>query len=159
MIMSKKNKKRYAYVIEMTKCIDCKSCMVGCKAENGVQVGRSRNWVSSAGLKGVFPTLSVSFEPGNCMHCENPPCEHVCPTKATYRRDDGVVLIDQAKCVGCKYCMTACPYGARSFKRGNKGDRQVYSLCPPCRRRIAAGLCADLYGKSQTLWGHQGPEQ
>lgn len=134
--MSKKNKKRYAYVIEMTKCIDCKSCMVGCKAENGVQVGRSRNWVSSAGLKGVFPTLSVSFEPGNCMHCENPPCEHVCPTKATYRRDDGIVLVDQNKCVGCKYCMTACPYGARSFNE----EKKVTDKCTACVHRVDEGL-------------------
>ena len=59
--MKTKTKKRYAYVIETTKCIDCKACMVGCKAENGVQVGRSRNWVEYLGPKGVFPNLTASL--------------------------------------------------------------------------------------------------
>jgi len=136
MIMKTKTKKRYAYVIETTKCIDCKACMVGCKAENGVQVGRSRNWVEYLGPKGVYPNLTASFEPGNCMHCENPPCMHVCPTRATYKRDDGIVLVDQSKCVGCKYCMTACPYGARSFNE----EKKVTDKCTACVHRIDEGL-------------------
>ena len=83
-------------VIETKRCIDCKACMVACEIENQVPLGKHRNWVGYIGPTGTFPTLGLEFEPGNCMHCENPPCERVCPTGATYQREDGIVLIDQA---------------------------------------------------------------
>ncbi len=127
---------RYVFVIEIAKCIDCRACMVACKAENGVPVGYSRNWVREKGPKGVFPHLGLSFEPGNCMHCENPPCERVCPTRATYKRADGIVLIDQDRCIGCRYCIMACPYNARYFDE-KKG---VVDKCTFCVHRLTAGL-------------------
>lgn len=70
---------------------------------------------------GVFPHLALSYQPTACQHCENAPCLKVCPVGATFRRDDGVVLVDFERCIGCRYCIAACPYGARVFNWG-KGE-------------------------------------
>jgi len=132
--MSGKNK-RYVFVIDLSKCIDCTACMVGCKAENEVPVGHWRNWVEEQGPEGTFPDLTMRFEPGNCMHCERPPCVEVCPTEASYRREDGVVLIDAGRCIGCKACLEVCPYHARYYDEATgKVDK-----CSFCAHRIDAG--------------------
>ena len=105
-------KRRWAFVMEPDRCIDCEACMIACSVENEVPLGQHRNWISKT-ERGTFPNLSLGFMPENCHHCANPPCERVCPTGATYRREDGLVLVDYDKCIGCKYCMMACPYDAR----------------------------------------------
>ncbi len=127
--------KRYAFVIEVDRCIDCKACMVACEIENQVPLGHHRNWVEAAPLQGVFPNLAQDYVPGNCMHCENPPCVQVCPTGASYQRADGLVLIDSTKCIGCKFCISACPYGARYFDE----TRGVVDKCSACVHRLEAG--------------------
>lgn len=127
--------KRYAFVIEVDRCIDCEACMIACEVENQVPLGHHRNWVRPAPLEGTFPTLVQDFVPGNCMHCENPPCVQVCPTGASYQRADGLVLIDQAKCIGCQFCIEACPYGARYFDE----TRGVVDKCSACVHRLDAG--------------------
>lgn len=127
--------KRFAFVIETERCIDCKACMVSCSIENNVPVGHHRNWVHQIGIKGEFPTLGMSFEPGNCMHCDNPPCERVCPVGATYRRDDGIVMIDQDACIGCKYCIEACPYDARYFNE----ETGTTDKCTACVHLVYKG--------------------
>ena len=127
--------KRYAFVIEVDRCIDCKACMVACEIENQVPLGHHRNWVEPAPLQGVFPNLAQDTVPGNCMHCENPPCVEVCPTGASYQRADGLVLIDSTKCIGCKFCISACPYGARYFDE----TRGVVDKCSACVHRLDAG--------------------
>jgi tetrathionate reductase subunit B len=127
---------RYAMVIDPKRCIDCKACMVACTAENRVPVGQHRNWVRSE-LSGRFPELSLRIEPGQCMHCDNPPCVRVCPTGASYiSRFDGIVKIDPDSCIGCRYCMQACPYDARSFDE----QRGIVDKCTFCAHRVAAGL-------------------
>jgi len=109
--------------------------MVACSVENNVPEGHHRCWVDHIGPKGKFPNVGLSFEPGNCMHCNNPPCERVCPTGATYQREDGLVLIDQNKCIGCKYCILACPYDAR-YMDESKG---VVDKCTACVHRLEKG--------------------
>jgi Fe-S-cluster-containing dehydrogenase component len=109
--------------------------MVACSVENNVRPGKHRNWVRTIGPTGTFPALTMWFRPGTCMHCANPPCEIVCPTGATYRRDDGLVEIDKDKCIGCKYCMPACPYNARYFDE----TRGVVDKCTGCAHRVDAG--------------------
>ncbi len=127
--------KRYGFVIELDLCIDCRACMVACSVENRVPIGKHRNWVYTIGPTGTFPELGMHFQAGNCMHCANPPCERVCPTGATSRRADGLVEIDQDKCIGCRYCMQACPYDARYFDE-KKG---VTDKCTGCVHRVEAG--------------------
>jgi tetrathionate reductase subunit B len=127
--------KRYGFVIEVDRCIDCEACMVACEVENQVPLGHHRNWVRAASLEGTFPNLAQDYVPGNCMHCENPPCVQVCPTGASYQRPDGLVLIDQTKCIGCQFCIEACPYGARYYDE----SRGVVDKCSACVHRLAVG--------------------
>lgn len=126
---------RWAFVIEPRRCIDCEACMIACTVENRVPLGHHRNWIGHQ-EKGAFPNVSVLFTPENCHHCTNPPCERVCPTGATYRREDGLVLIDYDRCIGCRYCMQACPYDARYFDE----ESGVVDKCTFCVHRLDAGL-------------------
>lgn len=106
-------KKQYGMVIDVRRCIGCHSCTVACKSEFDVAFGVNRSWVEYV-EKGVYPNVGRSFLPRLCNHCSEPPCVYVCPTEATYKRKlDGVVVIDQGVCIGCKYCIQACPYDAR----------------------------------------------
>ncbi len=128
------HQKRYALVIDSKKCLNCKACVVACRAENGVPLGKSRNWINED-HRGEFPKLLAAFEPEQCHHCENPACVRVCPTGASYRRADGIVVIKEADCVGCRYCMIACPYDARFFRE----DKGVVEKCNLCAQRIDRG--------------------
>lgn len=107
--------KRWAMVLDADKCIDCKACDVACRRENGIELGpySYRNWITSYGVEGEYPYLKQSFEPSQCQHCANTPCEKVCPTSCTYLTEDGIVRIDYDRCILCKTCITACPYDAR----------------------------------------------
>ncbi|HEX3015632.1 MAG TPA: 4Fe-4S dicluster domain-containing protein [Desulfobacteria bacterium] len=127
---------KMGFVIITSRCIDCDACMVACRAENQAPLGYSRNWVTNSGIKGRFPKVKQSFEPGNCMHCDSPSCVAVCPTGASYKRSDGIVLVEDAKCVGCKYCVEACPYDAR-FLNPNTGKADK---CTLCIQRLEQGL-------------------
>lgn len=127
---------RMGFVIITSRCIDCEACMVACRAENQVPVGASRNWVTNSGHIGHFPNVKQTFEPGNCMHCDKPSCVAVCPTGASYKRPDGIVLVNDAKCIGCKYCIEACPYDARFLNQDTgKADK-----CTFCVQRLEQGL-------------------
>jgi len=127
--------KRYGMVLDPDRCVDCKACMVACTAENGVPIGKHRNWVS-ANLRGVFPELSMRIEPGQCMHCDDPPCVRVCPTNASFiSMPGGIVRVGQDKCIGCRYCMMACPYDARYYDE----EQGVVDKCTFCFHRILKG--------------------
>ena len=108
---------QYAMVIDLKKYVGCKACTIACKAENHTPPGVAYNVVMEEEV-GTYPNVTRKFIPRPCMQCENPSCTKVCPTKATYRRPDGIVVIDYDKCIGCRYCVTACPYGARTFDFG-----------------------------------------
>ncbi|HED33533.1 MAG TPA: 4Fe-4S dicluster domain-containing protein [Gammaproteobacteria bacterium] len=129
-------KKRYAMVIDTRRCIGCQACSVACKTENDVPLGETRNWVEYI-EKGVFPNVHRSFLPRLCNHCEKPQCVSVCPTGATYKRkEDGIVVIDSDVCIGCKYCIQACPYGMR-FINPKTGTADK---CDFCLHRVEKGL-------------------
>ena len=127
--------KRYGMVIDLRRCVGCMSCQVSCKMENDVPLGVFRSWVKIA-QRGKYPDVKQQSFPRLCNHCDNPPCVSGCPTRASYRRDDGVVLIDYDKCIGCKYCIAACPYNARFVSP----VRKVAEKCTFCAHRIDKGL-------------------
>lgn len=103
---------RYAMVADLRRCVGCQTCTAACKQANATPPGVQ--WRRVIDLEvGTYPQVSRVFVPTGCQHCSDPPCEEVCPTTATYRRDDGIVSIDYDKCIGCGYCATACPYDAR----------------------------------------------
>jgi tetrathionate reductase subunit B len=103
---------RYGMVVDLRKCIGCHTCSVACKMENAVPLGVWRSWVKQV-EKGRFPYVRKTYLPMLCNNCENPICVTVCPVKASYRRKDGIVLVDPHRCIGCRYCMAVCPYDAR----------------------------------------------
>ena len=105
---------RYGMVIDLLRCIGCNSCTIACRAEHGTPPDIQYHKVKKYEV-GKYPTAKMKFLPTSCMHCQEPPCLKVCPTGATYKRDDGLVLIDDEKCIGCRYCVLACPYDSRQF--------------------------------------------
>ncbi len=106
--------RRWGMVIDLRKCINCRACTVSCVAENALPPGVVYRPVMSEEI-GSFPNVRMKFLPRPCMQCENPPCVPPCPVGATYKRPDGVVVVDYEQCIGCRYCISSCPYGARSF--------------------------------------------
>ena len=105
-------------VISLSRCIGCNSCSVACKHENGTGPGVFWRRVVIT-ESGKYPQAAMHALPLLCNHCEDPSCAKVCPVKATRVNADGVVTIDAKKCIGCRYCMTACPYNVRSFVTSN----------------------------------------
>lgn len=103
---------RWGIAIDVTKCIGCRTCVVACKEDNDVNLKLRRNWVTTVGPIGIFPQVEMFFLPLLCMHCEKPPCVEACPNQALHRREDGIVLADEEKCLGCQPCLLACPAGA-----------------------------------------------
>lgn len=103
---------RYGMLIDTRKCIGCYTCVAACQRQNSlpatVQLIRFEERE-----RGVYPNAGYEMVPLQCMHCDDAPCQAVCPTGATYTNSDGVVAIDQGRCIGCKYCMAACPYQVR----------------------------------------------
>ncbi len=128
--------KKYGFVIDPRRCIDCRACLVACRAENDVPLSNTRIWVYDQGVVGEFPSLTQQFVPYNCMHCDEPPCVEACPSQATYKRkEDGIVVIDQQACIGCGLCIPACPYHVRYVNaQTGKADK-----CNACLQRTALG--------------------
>lgn len=109
---------RYGMVIDTRRCVGCKACVVACKAENKTPPGVSYTVVVEEAVANRFDDKPI-FMTKPCFHCENPPCVDVCPVSATFKRaQDGIVVIDYDRCIGCRYCITGCPYGARFFDFG-----------------------------------------
>ena len=129
-------KVQYGMLIDTRRCIGCHACTVACKSEFDVPLGVNRSWVEYT-EKGTFPHVDRSFLPRLCNHCSEPPCVRVCPTNATWRDDDnGVVVIDPDVWIGCKYCIQACPYGAR-FLNPVTG---AADKCDFCTHRVTQGI-------------------
>ncbi len=130
-----KTTKKWGMVIDLRKCIGCHSCSVACKTENEVPPAVFRSWVKLMD-KGMYPNARSLSLPVLCNNCENAVCVKVCPVKASYKRDDGIVMVDPHKCVGCKYCMAACPYQVRALNP----LRRYVQKCSFCYQRVDAGL-------------------
>ncbi|UCF39438.1 MAG: 4Fe-4S dicluster domain-containing protein [Acidobacteriota bacterium] len=149
----------YGMGIQVDRCIGCGNCMEACKAENNVppEPTHMRTWVeryvidsnnevhvsllnsrnrTSSQIDEQRNVLRTFFVPKLCNQCENPPCVQVCPVEATFKTEDGVVLVDNERCMGCGYCIQACPYGARYLHPETK----TADKCTFCYHRISQGL-------------------
>lgn len=139
--------RRLGMVIDLDRCVGCQACSVSCKAEHGVRLGGFRAWVSERET-GAYPKVRRAFLPRLCNHCERAPCLSVCPTGATHRRPDGLVAIDKTRCIGCRHCMQACPYGARYFNARGSPDEAAFPAlthgtvdkCDLCAHRVDRGV-------------------
>lgn len=148
---------QWAMIIDLNKCTGCGNCQLACQAHNDTAPGLSWNRMIAAGELNDEPL----YVPVPCMHCQNPPCVGVCPVKATYKRADGIVMMDYERCIGCRYCQLACPYGTRSFNWQEytgqntavpewgepevaRRPRGVVEKCTFCVHRIDRGLAEGL---------------
>lgn len=163
----------YAYVIDTSKCIGCGMCVRACRKENNVPSGFFRTWVEryevsergevevdspqggENGFGPVNPGFNVSkayFVPKMCNHCSNTPCIQVCPVGASYHTPEGVVMVDDKRCIGCGYCVQACPYGSRFINPETKTAEK----CTWCYHRVTRGLkpaCVEACPAGARLFG------
>ncbi len=125
------SRQRWGLLIDADQCAEgCDACVQACFVENGVW-GHGRpetdaQWIRKVTIKDKQTGVTQAF-PVMCQHCEYPPCVDVCPTGASFRRADGIVLVDKHICIGCRYCMMACPYKARSFIHEDTHDQKPYA--------------------------------
>ncbi len=126
---------KYAFVIDQRKCIGCHACTVACKAEHDVPIGVYRTWVKYV-ERGEFPNSRRYFLVNRCNHCDDAPCVKICPTRALYKRPDGIVDFDASRCIGCKSCMQACPYDALYIDP----NTHTAAKCNYCAHRTELGL-------------------
>lgn len=145
---AKMGPKQYTLWVDLDYCVGCNACTMACKAENNTPLGVDFNRVIEI-EEGEFldarqkPQVSLTFVAMPCMHCGRPACQAACPVGAiTKRAEDGIVLIDKDKCIGCRYCSWACPYGAPQFN----AEAKVMEKCTLCVHRVEKGLlpaCVD----------------
>jgi molybdopterin-containing oxidoreductase family iron-sulfur binding subunit len=163
------NPKKWAMAVRLRKCWEeegCRDCIDAChRTHNVPDLGKIKEeikWIWTVPYEKVFPEHAVEFTdeayqarpvPVLCNHCDNPPCIRYCPTRATWKREDGIVMMDFHRCIGCRYCMAGCPYGSRSFnwrdprpfvKKINlefpTRTRGVVEKCNFCEERLRQGL-------------------
>jgi tetrathionate reductase subunit B len=165
----------WGYIVDTTRCIGCGSCVRACKVENDVPETYFRTWVERFEItkdekvyvdspKGAIEgfdkdnaqpsdIVKAFFVPKLCNHCYDSPCTQVCPVGAAYHSPDGVVLIDKKHCVGCGYCVQACPYGCRYIDE----EKGVADKCTLCYHRIHKGLapaCVNACPRNARIYGN-----
>jgi molybdopterin-containing oxidoreductase family iron-sulfur binding subunit len=142
--------RHWMMVIDTRKCVGCHACTIACVAENKLPPGVVYRPVVTEEI-GRYPHVALRFTPRPCMQCEQPPCTPVCPVKATWKRPDGIVAVDYDKCIGCGYCITACPYNARTRDAGEFYTEQTPALQPYEQQPNFE------YGKHWKRQGHRSP--
>jgi molybdopterin-containing oxidoreductase family iron-sulfur binding subunit len=176
---------RWAMAIDLRKCLEkegCDKCMVACHRAHNVpapgDAAHEVKWIWKQPFEDVFPSqgayaadaLRGKAIPVLCNHCDNPPCVRVCPTQATWKRGDGIVMMDFHRCIGCRYCVAACPYGSRSFNWSDPRlqlgtlnadyptrTKGVVEKCTLCEERLAAGrppACVEVCPPKAMLFGN-----
>lgn len=153
------NERRWIMVIDLRKCVGCHACTIACIAENKLPPGVVYRQVVEQEI-GAYPNVTRRFMPRPCLHCDEPPCTAVCPVNATYKRADGIVVMDYDRCIGCRYCINACPYNSRYFDFGFSQYAET-----PTENEVVLGeggtmlemLPSFEYGQVRTRKGEQSP--
>jgi molybdopterin-containing oxidoreductase family iron-sulfur binding subunit len=177
--------RRWAMIIDPRKCLqagDCTKCLDACHTSHNVPTiadpAHEVKWIWKEKFEAAFPFLESEHPPEElhgkpvmvlCNHCENPPCVRVCPTQATWKREDGVVMMDWHRCIGCRYCMAGCPYGSRSFNWSDPRpaiatitpdfptrSKGVVEKCTFCEERLAKNLmpaCVEACSDKAIIFG------
>lgn len=125
----------WGMLIDLRKCVGCHACTVACQHENELPLAEKWSRVLRVGPMGQYPNLTSYFMPMPCMHCQEAPCVDGCPTGASFRREDGIVLVNEDKCIGCKFCMVVCPYDVRHYRE----ETGTVTKCKMCYERLEQG--------------------
>jgi formate dehydrogenase iron-sulfur subunit len=128
---------KYGFLIDVSYCIDCRACNVSCSVQNEVSMTSTRIWMKGSGVVGEFPNLQSYTAPFHCMHCNDPSCVSACTVGALQRDDDGIVQYDDDRCIGCRYCVYACPFGVPNMDLDERFPLIV--KCDMCGERLAEG--------------------
>ncbi|MBI4393062.1 MAG: 4Fe-4S dicluster domain-containing protein [Euryarchaeota archaeon] len=129
---------KHGMVIDLDACMGCRACMMACKIENNTQ--EAEFWMHVFRFEeGEYPDSKVTFLPRPCQHCDNAPCVKVCPVGARFKREDGLVLTDFERCIGCRYCEVACPYGVNYFNWKAPEKRQYMDWHDPSIVAVTGG--------------------
>ncbi len=131
------NKNDYGFLIDASRCIDCRACLVACSVENEVPMETTRIWIQETGVQGEFPNLARYSAPYHCMHCDDPSCVSACTVGALKKDDNGIVTYDQDRCIGCRYCMYACPFQVPNYEW--KERLPLIVKCDMCVSRLGDG--------------------
>jgi tetrathionate reductase subunit B len=145
-------KQKLVMLADTERCVNCKACEVACRAEWNTPLGFSRNWVRETMAITDDGVPHLSLISGRCQHCDDAPCVSYCPSGASHKREDGIVLVDRDICSGCEMCVAVCPFDAR-FK--NPVDNKI-SKCTFCQPRIDAGeqpACVDVCFNQALIFG------
>lgn len=128
---------KYGFLIDASRCIDCRACMISCSVQNDVPLTHTRIWMKDTGVVGDYPNLTHYTAVYHCMHCTDPSCVSACTVGALQQNEDGVVTYDHDRCIGCRYCMYACPFEVPHFE----WDQQFALIvkCDMCVSRLEEG--------------------
>ncbi len=128
---------KYGFLIDASCCIDCRACLVACSVENNVPMKNTRIWIHDTGVMGEYPNLSRYSAPFHCMHCVDPSCVSACTVGALQQSREGIVIYDQDRCIGCRYCMYACPFEVPNFEWQER--LALIIKCDLCTARLDEG--------------------
>ena len=127
----------FGFLIDASRCIDCRACLVACSVENNVSMKNTRIWIKETGVTGEFPNLKRYTAPFHCMHCVDPSCVSACTVGALQQNEDGIIVYDDDRCIGCRYCMYACPFEVPHFEWSKQFS--LITKCDLCVSRLAEG--------------------